>query len=261
MAWQEGPGSRKPRVVCIDDDPEVLASLKRLFRREPYEFLLTEHPARVLEWICEQPVDLIIADQRMPEMDGVSLLEVVRDYSPDTACLILSGFPDTAVIVEESGLSIERLVSKPWDNEDLRESIHRLLDKRGSYGNRDGQCRDTLSFTTPAPALEGIRQMPAWIRIDCSGKNARAVAAQVLAICEQAPTDGKRPKVVLENVRRLDDSLSRLLKGLARAVAWFHLPIDLRDESGCIGAFLDAMTGRLRVRGRSVRHTAPFPGR
>src|SRR5688572_3614365 len=98
----EGSGMGKRLVVCIDDDPEILRALRRLFRGEPFDVLLTEQPSDVLQWICDRHVDLIIADQRMPDMNGTDLLEVVQDYSPGTACIILSGFPDTAVIVEQT---------------------------------------------------------------------------------------------------------------------------------------------------------------
>src|ERR1041384_1099403 len=92
----------RERLLCgVDDDPEILRALRRVFRPEPWEVLTTEHPAQVLQWICDRQVDLIIADQRMPDMNGSDLLEVVQDYSPGTACVILSGFPDTALIVEQ----------------------------------------------------------------------------------------------------------------------------------------------------------------
>src|ERR1051326_2049510 len=82
---------RKPLLVCVDDDPEILRALRRVFRTEPWEVLTTEHPAQVLQWICDRQVDLIIADQRMPDMNGSDLLEVVQDYSPGTACVIQIG--------------------------------------------------------------------------------------------------------------------------------------------------------------------------
>jgi CheY-like chemotaxis protein len=219
-------------VVAVDDDPEILRALERALRREPYEFVPTQHPGEVLRLICDRPVDLLIADQRMPEMNGTDLLEVVRDYSPDTACMILSGFPDTALIVERSGLRIERLVTKPWDNDDLAQTIRRILDERPSRASSDVRGPEA----SPSPA-----RPPHEFVVDCSGRDARAVIADILPVCSRAQQEGIRPTIVLANVRLLQDSLSRLLKGLARAVAWSHFSVDLRDESGCVAAFLSAL--------------------
>jgi len=227
--------AQRPLIVAVDDDPETLRALERLLRREPYEFLTTERPGDVLRWICERPVDLILADQRMPDMNGTDLLEVVRDYSPDTACVILSGYPETALIVERSGLRIERLIAKPWDNAELAAVIRRLLDERARVRSRDGGGRPE------APSSDAPRPAPEEVLVRCAGRSAREVIAEILPICSRGQTEGIRPSIVLADVRLLGDSLSKLLKGLARAVAWSHFPIDLRDESGCVAAFLSAL--------------------
>jgi len=230
--------SRMPLLVCFDDDPEILRSLRRVFRGEPYDLLMTEQPADVLQWICDRKIDLIIADQRMPDMNGTDLLEVVRDYSPATACMILSGFPDTALIVEQSQLRIERLLSKPWDNDQLLETVRRVLAERNV---------ETAAPTSTPPA-EAAAPAPSEIVVDCAGKTARDIIAQILHACTQARTDGRTAVIVLQKLSFLNDSVSRLLKGLARAVAWSHNPIDLRDDSGCVAAFVAALGRSTSVR-------------
>ena len=212
---------RKPTIICVDDDPEILRALGRLFRQEPWDVLLTEHPGDVLQWICDREVDLLITDQRMPEMNGTDLLEVVQDYSPETSCIILSGFPDTAVIVEQTQLRLERLLSKPWDNDQLLATI------RGILG-----------------APEAVEPPRVEVTIDCSGRSVREVITEILPLCTQARAEGTRVVVVLKSLALLNDSISRLLKGLAR----FQLPIDLRDESGCVAAFVAALARSSRVR-------------
>jgi DNA-binding NtrC family response regulator len=212
---------RKPTIICVDDDPEILRALGRLFRHEPWDVLLTEHPGDVLQWICDREVDLLITDQRMPEMNGTDLLEVVQDYSPETACVILSGFPDTAVIVEQTRLRLERLLSKPWDNDQLLATV------RGLMGSEPA---------APPPMAE--------VTIDCAGRTAREVVTEILPLCTQARAEGTRVAVTLRNLALLNDSIARLLKGLAR----FQLPIDLRDESGCVAAFVAALARSSRVR-------------
>jgi serine/threonine-protein kinase len=195
-------------------------------------------------------VDLVITDQRMPEMNGTDLLEVVQDYSPGTACMILSGFPDTTIIVEETQLRIERLISKPWDNAQLVQTIRTILAQRPVEEEAPAEAAappPSRPAPPPRPALPPPSTGP-HVTVDCKGRSARDVIAEILPACSKAGTQGTRAVVVLRNVGLLNDSLSRLLKGLARAVAWSHFPIDLRDESGCVAAFVSALSRSGSVR-------------
>jgi len=221
----------RPLVVIVDDDPEILRSLGRLLRREAYDLLSTDSPRRVLEWAYRRPVDLVITDQRMPEMSGTDLLGILRRQSPKTIGIILSGYPDTAVIVKRTGLQIERLIAKPWDDGTLRETIRTVLDE---CSHREG---------TTEPAAENILEL----RIDCAGRPAGLVLADILPACRRAPPNVTRARIVLENVMLLQDSLSRLIKDLARVVGWLPVPTELRDSSGCVDTFLNAMGERAPV--------------
>lgn len=218
--------SARPVVALVDDDPEVLRSLTRLLRTEPYELLSTNRPAQVLEWAAERTIDLVIADQRMPDMTGTELLALLRQRSPGTRGVILSGYPDTAVIVEQSHLRIEKLLVKPWDNGPLKATIRGILEGRSDDGAEE--------------LLE--------IKVDCAGRTAGLVLAEILPACRRASQGPARARIVVENLLMLQDSVSRLLKDLARAVVYLELPIELRDASGCITAFLNALDERTPVR-------------
>lgn len=202
----------RPVVVCVDDSEEVLSSLRRRLKGEPYELRLTDDPRRVLEWIAEGPVDLVLADQRMPALSGLELLETVRDCSPETALILMSGVPDSELELRRSELRRERFVPKPWDGDEPRLSIRRALDRR-------------------PPGDEIVE-----IHVDCAGRDARSVSQEILA--RSARTRGV---VVLSRLSRLDDSVCRLLKNLARAVSWLHGSLELRDPDGLIAAFLEAL--------------------
>lgn len=221
---------RRPIVVVVDDDPEILRSLSRLLQREAYELLSTESPSQVLEWARTRKLDLVIADQRMPEMSGTELLTLLRERAPETKGVILSGFPDTAVIVERSGLRLERLIAKPWENGALKATIRDLLSHALPGAGRPTEA--------PPRVIE--------IRVDCNGLDAGLVLAEILPACRRAPA-GSRACIVLDNVLLLKDSLARLLKDLARTVAWLELPIEIRDQSGCVNAFLEAVEELGRV--------------
>src|SRR5258706_11641352 len=133
-----GHRRRKPAVMCVDDDPRVLSALRRLLRREPYELLTIDRPREALESIRKRPIALLVTNQRMPEMSGVELVEAVRARSPRTPCVILTAYPDRAVILERTSLRLERLLTKPWDGEELKKTILQLLGRR-SQDRRAGR--------------------------------------------------------------------------------------------------------------------------
>lgn len=129
-------------VVCLDDEPQILSALRRLLRNEPYEFLTTERPDLALAWVVERKADLVIADQRMPGISGLEVLETVRLCSPDTVRVMLTAQSDLTEVLQVRGIdAIERLVRKPWDGEELKRTLRLLLSARSG----DRRQSDSLS--------------------------------------------------------------------------------------------------------------------
>jgi DNA-binding NarL/FixJ family response regulator len=106
-------------VVCLDDDPQVLSSLRRLLREEPVELLTTDKAETVLDWVDHRKVDLLITDLRMPGMDGSEILKVVEERSPSTKSLVLTGYPDASP-------PSQPMIAKPWNDAELKQRIREL---------------------------------------------------------------------------------------------------------------------------------------
>jgi CheY-like chemotaxis protein len=238
MVVEWTPEAGRPLIVCVDDEPEVLRSLKRLLRREPYDLLLTKRPRQVVEWLQHRPIDLILADHRMPEMDGISLLRAVQQSSPGTACVLSSGFPDMGHMVAESAIQVAGLVSKPWDNNLLKQLVRNLLEDRSVQAEKPGSPNNS-SLPWRADAFKADQ-----VWVDCAAKCTREVMAEAFNACEPVRLDGMLPVLHLRNTKLLEDSLTRLLKSLLRASAWFDLRIDVQDDAGYSGAFAEALSVR-----------------
>ena len=117
-------------VVCVDDEPAILASLRRLFRNEPCVVLTTEKPDEAMTWVLERKARVVIADQRMPSMSGLQLLEMVQACSPGTARVMLTGQSDfTGILKRRSLEAVELLVRKPWEPDEFKSTVRRLLDR------------------------------------------------------------------------------------------------------------------------------------
>ncbi len=111
-------------LLLLDDETNVLRSLVRLFRRERYKVLTASSVSEAFDLLASNPVQVIVSDQRMPEMSGTEFLTRVRDLYPQTMRMVLSGYIDLATITEAINLgAIYRFQTKPWDDEELRGHV------------------------------------------------------------------------------------------------------------------------------------------
>jgi len=125
------PLTRRHLVVCVDDDAVVLSALRRLLRNEPYDLVITENPEEALDLVRTRDVSLLIADYRMPDMSGTGLLQLVKTASPATVRLLLTGYPDATWVLQAEERQLMHVVfGKPWDNQELRETILTRLRNR-----------------------------------------------------------------------------------------------------------------------------------
>ena len=88
-----------PIILCVDDDPEMLASVGRILRREGYQVLQSNNPHEGLKILGARPVAVLVSDFEMPEMTGVELCVGARSVRPETVRILLTGRGtfDTAV--------------------------------------------------------------------------------------------------------------------------------------------------------------------
>ncbi|EAT15424.1 response regulator [Desulfuromonas acetoxidans] len=126
------------KILFVDDEANVLKSLRRLFLdEEDYDILTASSGMEGLEIIKENnDILVIISDYRMPEMTGVEFLAQATQLLPHSIRIVLSGYADTAAVVEAINIGhIYKFIPKPWDDDQLRIDIHNavetvLLDKK-----------------------------------------------------------------------------------------------------------------------------------
>ncbi|MFD0739017.1 EAL domain-containing protein [Lysobacter koreensis] len=111
-------------LLLLDDEENVLRSLVRLFRRDGYHVLTASSVHEAFDLLASNAVQVIVSDQRMPDMSGTAFLGRVRDLYPETVRMVLSGYTDLATITEAINRgAIYRFLTKPWNDDELRDHI------------------------------------------------------------------------------------------------------------------------------------------
>ncbi|RKY26230.1 MAG: response regulator [Planctomycetota bacterium] len=123
--------TEKNVLLFVDDEANILAALKRVFRKSGYEIHTASSGQEGLEILEQLPVDLVMSDQRMPGMTGVEFLKKVKELYPHTIRIILSGYSEIGTITSAINEGeVFRFVSKPWNDEELKQTIEHSLEQR-----------------------------------------------------------------------------------------------------------------------------------
>lgn len=119
------------RVLCVDDEANILSALRRLFRPCGYVVTVAASGEEGLAILDQTPFDLVISDMRMPGMSGAQFLEEVSTRWPDTMRLLLTGYADIDSTIDAVNKGrIFHYVSKPWDDKALLLIVRHALERK-----------------------------------------------------------------------------------------------------------------------------------
>ncbi len=122
--------SMRHTVLCVDDEKEVLSSIKRLLRKENYELLTALSGEEGLELFKQHDIHLVISDHRMSGMSGISFLTTIKAAYPDTIRILLTGYAEIESIKESINEgNIYKFILKPWNDDNLKIEIRKSLEQ------------------------------------------------------------------------------------------------------------------------------------
>ena len=143
------PEQQKRTLLLVDDETDILNTLKRLLRRSGYRILTAGSAAEGFELLAMNDVQVIVSDQRMPMMSGSEFLSRVKSLYPDTMRIVLSGYTELNSLTDAINRgAIYKFVTKPWDDQALRDVIH---DAFVTYEHRSHDAAVTASRRAAAP--------------------------------------------------------------------------------------------------------------
>lgn len=127
MTLQVSPDARTWTLLAVDDDPYVLAALRRLFRANGWRILTAGRVQEALALLAAEPVDIVLSDLHMPGADGLELLERVGRGWPQTARVVLTGRAEAALLIEAINRGRPHgCIAKPWNDDEMVATLHRI---------------------------------------------------------------------------------------------------------------------------------------
>ncbi|MBF0130159.1 MAG: HDOD domain-containing protein [Alphaproteobacteria bacterium] len=140
------------RIVFVDDEPHVLGGIRRALTdmEDEWSVSFCQSAAEALNLMSREPVDVVVSDMRMPQMDGAQLLDAVRKQWPATVRIILSGYAESESVMRTVGPA-HIYLAKPCDTAALQAAIQRQVTLRTVLSNPD--LRALLAGFTNLPSL------------------------------------------------------------------------------------------------------------
>lgn len=245
------PSDAPIRVLCVDDEPNILNALRRMLVLAGFQIEVADSGAQALEILAQQTVDVVLCDMQMPQMNGAQLLEIVKDQYPETTRILLTGHADlNAAIDAVNRGGIYRFLTKPWDDTDLISSLRSATELA-----RVKQERDELTLQVKAQnvelkdLVETLEQKVQERTQDLSSANEQLKKSYVASIKSLSGMLGLRNRALLDHSR----DVANLAFKVAQACGM--------DEAACQEVFIGGLLhdiGKISLSDRLLK--TPFHG-
>jgi len=119
-------------VAVIDDEPMVTQSIKNFLALETdYEVLVFNSPREAIDSLRDHPVDVVISDYLMPDLNGIEFFLQLKEIQPQATRILLTGYADKENAIKAiNDVGLYQYIEKPWENEDLKLIIRNGIEKR-----------------------------------------------------------------------------------------------------------------------------------
>ncbi len=120
----------KEKILVVDDSPDTLELLRRNLESKGYRVLTTQKAVEAIKILESTPVDLVITDLKMPEVNGLTLVRHIHENYKKTEVMMITGYPSIEGAVEAVKTGAEEYLAKPFTDEELFEAVRRSLEKQ-----------------------------------------------------------------------------------------------------------------------------------
>lgn len=145
----------RENVLFVDDEENVLKSMERVFADSDMMFLKAGSAREAIRLIGENEIAVLVTDNRMPGMCGIDLLACLRELSPETVKILMTGHADLATAVDAINVGeVFRFIVKPWENEDLIRTVREGIEQYRLVRTMRGSDEATLLSLAQAIELK-----------------------------------------------------------------------------------------------------------
>jgi DNA-binding response OmpR family regulator len=183
----------KPNILVVDDEPVARQSLSEILRLEGYAVNSVPNGQAAVEYVRTHPVDLMIVDLRMPGMDGLEVVQVVNQVSPETEVILLTAFGTTETAIQALRLRVHDYLLKPASPLQVVNSVKKGLARRDArLKTRSSAGTDVEETTLEFSLKDGTR-------IDLS----RRLIQKKDQTIHLTPAEGRLLRILIENPGRV----------------------------------------------------------
>jgi DNA-binding NtrC family response regulator len=145
----------KHPILVVDDEEEILFSLRGLLRHE-FDVHTAPSGAEALEIMRRQVIHVLMTDQRMPQMNGVELLQQARGECPEAIRLVFTGYADIKAVIDAINTGqIYRYLTKPWDPDELISVLRQACQEYDRLTARRSLLLDVRDYVKRCLKLPG----------------------------------------------------------------------------------------------------------
>lgn len=184
----------KPNILVVDDEPVARQSLSDILRLEGYSVSAVPNGQAAVEYVRTHPIDLMVVDLRMPGMDGLEVVQVVNQVSPETEIILLTAYGSTESAIQALRLRVHDYLLKPAAPSQVINSVKKGLARRAArLKAKAGSAAAEVEESAPEFSL------PDGTRLDL----VRRLIQKKDQIVHLTPAEGRLLRVLIENPGRV----------------------------------------------------------
>ena len=146
----------KPSILIVDDDPKLRKTLSDILRARGYAPRGAATGEAALDRIQEERPAVVLIDLQLEDMSGLQVMGQIKERSPGTECVVLTGYASQASAIEAVNLGAYGYVQKPYDVEQLLVTIHRAIEKREAEEERERLILELQEALARVKTLSGL---------------------------------------------------------------------------------------------------------